>query len=117
MNFIAYGLLLVSILSAVVAQLLLKRGMSRHPGFHARDILALVRNSNILGGFFFYGFSMLAYFKVLETVPLSFAFPTISLGYGLVVILSSALFKEPVSGTRWLAVGVICVGVILVGLA
>jgi multidrug transporter EmrE-like cation transporter len=112
----ALVLLLVSIISAVAGQLLLKQGMSRHKSFSLAELLILGRDPFIVGGFFCYGSSLLTYFKVLESLPLSFAYPTISLGYAFVVIMSRAIFKEPISSTRWLAVALICVGVVLVGI-
>jgi multidrug transporter EmrE-like cation transporter len=58
----------------------------------------------------------LLYFKVLASLDLSLAYPTVSLGYVLVIVMSRVLFKEPVSPVRWFAVIVICAGVGLVGL-
>ncbi len=116
MNWATYILLFVSIGSGSAGQLLLKRGMSRRPGFQLAEIPGLVRDLNIWSGFLCYGVSLLLYFKVLETIPLSLAFPTISVGYAGVVILSSILFKEPVKSSRWVAVILICLGVALVGL-
>lgn len=54
-------------------------------------------------------------FQVLGDLDLSLAYPTVSVGYVLVIILSRVLFKESVSFTRWGAVAIICMGVILVG--
>jgi multidrug transporter EmrE-like cation transporter len=112
----AYLLLLVAILMGVIGQLLLKRGMSRHLGFQLRDVVVLFRDWAVMGGFGFYGFSTLLYMQVLSRLGLSVAYPTVSLGYVLVVAASRVLFKEPVSPTRWTAVGIVCIGVALVGL-
>ncbi len=112
----AYTLLLVAIGIGVVGQLLLKRGMLRHPGFRVGDLAALARDLSIVGGFCCYGISTLLYFNVLASFDLSLAYPTVSLGYVLVIIMSRVLFKEPVSLVRWGAVFVICIGVTLVGL-
>ena len=102
-----YGLLLIAILIGVVGQLLLKYGMSRQPGFRLSDIATLTRNIPVMSGFCCYG---------LSSLELSLAYPTVSLGYVLVIIMSRVVFKEPVSPTRWLAAGIICLGVVLVGL-
>ncbi len=112
----AYALLLVAILVGVVGQLLLKYGMSRHPGFRLRDIAVLTRDFPIVGGFCCYAVATLLYFQVLANLDLSVAYPTVSLGYVLVIIMSRVLFNEPVSLTRWLAAIIICAGVVLVGL-
>lgn len=111
-----YVLLFVAIVLGVVGQLLLKHGMSRRPDFRLHDLLSLVRDAPVLGGFLSYGFSVLLYFKVLETLDLSLAYPSVSLGYVLVILLSKVFFKEPVTLTRWIAVLIICTGVALVGL-
>ncbi len=111
----AYLLLLVAIVLGVAGQLLLKHGMARRPGFQLAELMVLATDFSIVGGFFCYGFSTLLYFKVLANLDLSFAYPTVSLGYVLVILLSRLLFNEPVSLGRWSAVAIICVGVVLVG--
>ncbi len=116
MDWNAYGLLLIAILLGVVGQLLLKRGMSQHPDFQVAQLLTLIGDPFVIGGFASYGFSTLLYFKVLASLDLSLAYPTVSLSYVLVILASKMLFKEQVSIARWLAVIVICIGVGLVGL-
>jgi len=112
----SYGLLLLAILIGVVGQLLLKHGMSRQPGFRLGDIAILTHNLPVVSGFGCYGLSTVLYLSVLARLELSLAYPTVSLGYVLVIIMSRVVFKEPVSPTRWLAAGIICLGVILVGI-
>ena len=112
----AYGLLLIAIVIGVVGQLLLKHGMSRQPGFRLGDLAVLTRNLPVVSGFGCYGLSTVLYLSVLARLELSLAYPTVSLGYVLVIIMSRVVFKEPVSPTRWLAAGIICFGVVLVGL-
>lgn len=113
---IPYILLFAAIVLGVVGQLLLKQGMSKRPGFQLQELLHLVRDPAVVGGFLSYGFSVLIYFKVLETVDLSLAYPTVSLGYVLIILFSKVFFKESVSRARWAAVFIICLGVVLVGL-
>jgi drug/metabolite transporter (DMT)-like permease len=50
----------------------------------------------------------------LQKLDLSYAYPLVSLGYVLVTILSAIFFRERVNGNRWLAVCMICVGVMLI---
>lgn len=116
MDMQAYGLLLVAISIGSVGQLLLKHGMSQRPGFRLGDFALLIRDCPVIGGFFCYGVSTLLYLKTLATLHLSIAYPTVSLGYVLVIVLSRMLLKEPVCPARWFAVFIICVGVVLVGL-
>ena len=112
----AYPLLIVAIMIGVAGQLLLKHGMSRHPGFRIRNFLTLIRDFSIVGGFSCYAVATLLYFKVLATLELSVAYPTVSLGYVIVIIMSRLLFNERISPGRWVAVITICAGVALVGL-
>src|SRR5437870_6529568 len=112
----AYSVLLVAIIIGVCGQLLLKHGMSRQPGFRFGEIGGLIRNLPVMGGVCCYGLSTVLYLSVLAHLELSLAYPTVSLGYVLVIIMSRAVFKEPVSPTRWLAAGIICLGVILAGI-
>jgi multidrug transporter EmrE-like cation transporter len=112
----AYGLLLVGIMIGVVGQLLLKHGMSRQPTFRFGEIGTLIGNLPVIGGICCYGLSTVIYLSVLAHLELSTAYPTVSLGYVLVIIMSKVLFKEPVSLSRWMAAGIICIGVVLVGL-
>ncbi len=115
MPILAYALLIASILLGAGGQILLKKGMLRHPGFALTGLFALARNWEIIAGFALYGISTLLYLKVLGSLSLSLAYPTISLGYVFVVIMSRILFKETVTRKRWAAVTLICLGVILVG--
>lgn len=111
----AYGLLLLAVLLGVVGQLLLKRGMARRPGFQLGQILSVITDFSVVGGFFSYGLSTLIYLKSLESLDLSLAYPTVSLGYVLIILFSKWFFQEQVSWVRWTAVLIICFGVALVG--
>jgi multidrug transporter EmrE-like cation transporter len=112
-----YLLLLLAILTGVAGQLLLKSGMARQPDFQLVQVLALTRNPAVIGGFVCYGVSVLLYFRVLGKLDLSLAYPSVSLGYVMVTVFSRVFFGEQISRTRWLAVVLICAGVIVVGLA
>ncbi len=111
-----YLLLLIAIVFAVMTQLLLKQGMLRRPSFRLKDLAALAGELPILAGFICLGISILLYLQALSNLNLSVAYPTVSLGYVLVIIMSKVCFKEPISPTRWISVFIICAGVALVGL-
>jgi multidrug transporter EmrE-like cation transporter len=111
-----YALLLIAILFGVSGQLLLKLGMARQLAFRFVETIGLLRNWPVLMGFGCYGIATLLYFQVLARLDLSLAYPTVSLGYVLVIILCRIFFKETVSAMRWMAVMIICIGVVLVGL-
>jgi multidrug transporter EmrE-like cation transporter len=99
-----------------MTQLLLKQGMLRRPSFRLKDLTSLTGNFPVLGGFVCLGISILLYLQALSNLSLSVAYPTLSLGYVLVIIMSNVCFKEPITRFRWIAVLIICAGVTLVGL-
>ena len=111
-----YFLLFLAILIGVAGQLCLKFGMGRQPKFRIVDVISLFRDWPILLGFGCYALSTVLYLQVLARLELSLAYPTVSLGYVLVIVMSRILFNEAVSLMRWMAVTIICCGVVLVGL-
>lgn len=116
MDVMAYLVLLIAVVLGVIGQLFLKLGMSRRPGFRLKDFTLLIRDYPIVAGFLCYAFSTLLYLKALATLNLSLAYPTVSLGYVLVIVMSKAWFKEHVTPIRWGAVLIICAGISLVGI-
>ncbi len=50
----------------------------------------------------------------VQRLDLSYAFPLLSIGYILVNLLSTLVFRERVDGMRWAAVAIISVGVTLI---
>jgi multidrug transporter EmrE-like cation transporter len=50
----------------------------------------------------------------LQKLQLSYAYPLLSIGYILVNLLSTVVFRERVDGMRWVAVGIISAGVVLI---
>lgn len=111
-------LVLCSVTPAVAGQLILKYAIGRlnlsmeeagPVGYYVR----LFSTPIVLLGFFMYGLSSLVWLFILSKLPLSLAYPLVSMGYVLVVFFSWLLLREPVSAVRMLGVAVICLGVAL----
>jgi len=112
-------LLFFCVALGVVGQLSLKHGMStigeieldvsRVPSMLFRSFA----NPYVLLGYILYGISSLSWLIVISRVELSLAYPMISIGYVLVVILSRMLFAEHVTPLRFIGTLVICFGVFL----
>lgn len=110
----------LSVILSAVAQIFLKQGLSRlrasRSGRSGAVALALgvMRQSYVwLWGVCFVlatGLWLLG----LQKLDLSYAYPLVAFGYVLVNILSALLFHESVNRNRWIAVGVIGLGVILI---
>lgn len=110
----------ISVALSALAQVFLKRGLTK---LHIQNrentgLLSLafgvIRQEFIwLWGFCFVA-AMGLWLAGLQKLDLSYAYPLVSLGYVLVTLLSAIFFHERVDGNRWMAVGVICVGVFLI---
>jgi drug/metabolite transporter (DMT)-like permease len=68
----------------------------------------------VFSGLVCYAFSMIAWLWVLSRYELSYARPFVALGYIIVTLYSFFFLGENVSWERWLGIGLIIVGVILV---
>lgn len=113
-------MILVCVFLGVCGQLLLKQGMSAD-----RDevdqideviprLLRAAMNPVVLAGFLFYGVSAALWLIVLTRADLSYAYPLLSMGYVIVVLLSRVFFQEAVTPMRFAGTLVICLGVFLI---
>jgi multidrug transporter EmrE-like cation transporter len=113
-------LILACVVLGVCGQLLLKQGMSTDPdrvdrlGEVIPRLLKAALTPAVLFGFLLYGLSSALWLIVLTRADLSYAYPLISMGYVVVVILSRFLFHEAVTPTRFMGTLIICLGVILI---
>lgn len=116
----AFLYLIAGVLLNAAAQLLLKAGTNR------LGVLTLTRNdwlhtftrmageTHFLGGAALYVVSLVVWILGLSRVPVSIAYPMLSLGYVVNAIAAHYLLGETVSFQRWLGIGVIIAGVWLV---
>jgi drug/metabolite transporter (DMT)-like permease len=61
-----------------------------------------------------YGLSVIVWVVGLSRLPVSQAYPVLSLGYILAALLAWVVLGEAVSLTRWAGIGLIIAGVVLV---
>lgn len=118
MNFIRLSVMILTpIAIGVVGQLFLKLGMQQIGTFSLMDkgiILQYVRiifNPYVFFGLFFYFLSSLFWLYLISRVPLSFAYPMISISYILVALASQVLFHEQINMVNWFGILVIMIGV------
>ena len=101
-------------------QIMWKTGLQQVGGFMVdgrgaiANLVALITSWPIIGGCVAYAVATLVWFNVLSRLPLSVAYPLMSLGYVVGVVASVVVFKENVSLVRWAGVGLIVLGVSLV---
>ena len=114
-----FAFVLITVGLNVIGQFMMKQGMG-HVGVISGTMGSIVNglsraffNPYVLAGVGAYGLSSIFWLILLSRVELSYAYPALSLGYVLVTLVSAFFLGEQVSGMRWLAVLVICVGVVL----
>jgi uncharacterized membrane protein len=114
----SYLIMATSILLAVAGQLLMKRGMTSFGSFPVSQLLAniipMFLNPWVFIGFACFGLSSVFWLVVLSRFEISFVYPMVSVAYVLVALFSLIFLKENVSLVRWLGIGVIICGVILI---
>ena len=74
----------------------------------------MATESHFIGGAALYVVSLVVWILGLSRVPVSVAYPMLSLGYVVNAIAAHYLFGEAVSIQRWLGIGFIIAGVWLV---
>ena len=114
-----YILLLTGVLLNAGAQLLLKAG-TNHIGefsFSFENILPigwqLASNLYILGGLTCYVISVGLWIMVLSRIPVSFAYPMLSIGYIVNALAAFYLFGEDLNPAKIAGIFVIIIGVFL----
>jgi drug/metabolite transporter (DMT)-like permease len=102
------------------AQLLLKVGVNQIGYFEfnlsqlSLFVFKVVCNIPIVAGLMLYVMSVVIWLLVLSRVPVSYAYPLLSLGYLINAIAAFYLLHEPVSALRILGILIIMAGVYLV---
>ncbi|MHB8647999.1 MAG: DMT family transporter, partial [Thermomicrobiales bacterium] len=112
----AFLLLVIAIVLSTFGEVLLKAGVNQigtitlAPGTLVRAFLQW----QVLVGFVLLFGGSLFWLAVLSRVHLSIAYPLLAMGYILTTIWALVFLKEPVPASRWLGVGAICGGIVLV---
>jgi multidrug transporter EmrE-like cation transporter len=120
MTWSAFSFLIVGVLLNAAAQLLLKAGTN------SLGVITLTRDNwpgefgrmavepHFIAGVACYGVSLVVWILGLSRVPVSVAYPLLSLGYVINAIGAYYLLGEALTAARWAGIGFIIVGVWLV---
>ena len=120
MTWTAFSFLFTGVLLNAVAQLLLKAGtnvlgvITLTRSDWANQVGRLAVEPHFIGGLACYGISVFVWIIGLSRVPVSIAYPMLSLGYVINAIAAHYLLGESVTLTRWMGIGFIVLGVWLV---
>ncbi|MBS0325382.1 MAG: EamA family transporter [Proteobacteria bacterium] len=120
MSAAAFMFLVAGVLLNAAAQLLLKAG-TNHLGVltltadnWVRTFTRMATEAHFIGGAALYAVSLVVWILGLSRVPVSIAYPMLSLGYIVNAVAAHYLLGEAVTLQRWLGIGVIVAGVWLV---
>ena len=120
MNAVSLSLLMLGVLLNASAQLLLKAGTNAigHFEFSASNILPvgvkLALQPHIAGGVACYVVSLVVWIMGLSRVPVSVAYPMLSIGYVVNAVAAWQLFGESLNAQKLVGIGFIILGVVLV---
>lgn len=105
---IYYVALGVGILTGICGQMLLKAGAD------APDFFSQLLRPTTIGGLALYGSAAFLYIVALRKIPVSVAFPSVSLSYAIVAVLGHFLFGEPFGIKQIGGIALIMGGVVLI---
>lgn len=115
-------LIALPIAFGISGQLLLKTGLAQIGHFSVSfgfsfflQILKILTNPYVFLGFMCYALSSIVWIVTISRLPLSFAYPMLSINYIGVLLGSKYLLGEEVNMYRWAGVVIICFGVAFIG--
>ena len=77
-------------------------------------ITLILRAPLIVLGLGLYALGAVAWIVVLSRLDLSYAYPFLALNFVLISLVSWLLLGESIPALRWLGIGCICIGILLV---
>lgn len=79
---------------------------------HTGSALQLLIKPNVLLSILFLGLGLISWLLIISEMELSVAYPLMSIGYIVMLVVSHYLFNETITSRRWVGTGFIILGVI-----
>jgi len=123
MSLVSFILIFVGVMLNAAAQILMKAGTNAvgHFEFSMENVLPiglkLATEWHIVTALFCYALSVVVWILALSRVPVSIAFPMLSMAYVVNAVAAWYLLGEPFSSTKLVGMGVIILGVIIISRA
>ena len=123
MSLVSFILIFVGVMLNAAAQILMKAGTNAvgHFEFSMENVLPiglkLATEWHIVTALFCYALSVVVWILALSRVPVSIAFPLLSMAYIVTAVAAWYLLGEPLSMTKLVGIGVIILGVIIISRA
>jgi uncharacterized membrane protein len=109
-NSFAVGLVLTGSIIGAFGTLLVKKSVDKH------SFIAALRSTLMWAGIVLYGLSTLFYIFALRKEELSVIYPLVSTTYIWTTLFSIKFLKEKMNDYKWIGLGAIILGVVLVGM-
>lgn len=113
-----FALLLLSVAMGATGQFLFRLGMKSYGQVSAggafRELFSIALTPAIFIGFILFGMSSVVWLSVISKSELSSAYPMVSLGYVLTLVLSKVFLNEQISMFKVLGTVLIICGVIFI---
>ena len=123
MNMLSFSLIFVGVMLNAAAQILMKSGTNAigYFEFSTENILPigwkLATEWHIVAALFCYALSVVIWILALSRVPVSIAFPMLSMAYIVNAVAAWYLLGEAFSLTKVIGMGVIILGVVILSRA
>lgn len=123
MNLVSFSLIFIGVMLNAAAQILMKTGTNAvgYFEFSLENMLPigwkLATELHIVGALFCYALSVVVWILALSRVPVSIAFPMLSMAYVVNAVAAWYLLGEPFNPTKLVGMGVIILGVIIISRA
>lgn len=123
MNIVSFSLIFAGVMLNAAAQILMKAGTNTigHFEFSLVNVIPigwrLATEWHIVTALFCYGISVVVWILALSRVPVSIAFPMLSMAYVVNAVAAKYLLGEDFSVTKLVGMGVIIIGVIIISRA
>jgi len=108
-----YLLLVLVSLITCTGQLLQKQAMDSWKARAAGDVKALLFSPWLWGAVLALGTAMLLWLFVLQQLPVSIAYPMLSLNFVFVTLAARIFFREHTDLRHWVGIGLIMAGIVL----
>ncbi|MDD2702046.1 MAG: EamA family transporter [Sideroxydans sp.] len=123
MNLLNFALIFTGVMLNAAAQILMKAGTNAigHFEFSVANVMPigwkLATEWHIVTALFCYGISVVVWILALSRVPVSIAFPMLSMAYVVNAVAAKYLLGEDFNVTKLVGMGVIIMGVIIISRA
>ncbi len=118
-NLKAIPLIVVGVLLNALAQICLKKGLQAAGGMQVAvgPLAHLMLEPWVLAGLACYAVSVVVWLGALSLVQVNYAYPFLALGFIANALMARAFLGEAMTPLRWVALGIIVVGVSLQALS